>query len=52
MTPDTTPAPQSPDELEAEAKIYDNHGNHLFATELRKLADDLRAKQKTEGVKT
>ena len=42
MTPDTTPASQSPDELEAEAKIYDNHGNHLFATELRKLAQELR----------
>ncbi len=45
MTPDTLPKQPSPDELEAEAKIYDDHGNILWASQLRQLAQELREKQ-------
>ena len=44
MTPDTLPKQPSPDELEAEAKIYDDHGNVLWANQLRALAQELREK--------
>ena len=45
MTPDTLPKQPSPDELEAEAKIYDDHGNLLWANQLRQLAAELRERQ-------
>lgn len=45
MTPDTLPKQPSPDELEAEAKIYDDHGNLLWANQLRQLAAELREQQ-------
>lgn len=44
MTPDTLPKQPSPDELESEAKIYDDHGNVLLANQLRQLARELREK--------
>lgn len=45
MTPDSLPAQPSPDELEAEAKIHDHHGNVLWANQLRELAQELRNRQ-------
>lgn len=45
MTPDSLPKQQSPDELEAEAKIHDDHGNLLLAHKLRELARELREQQ-------
>jgi len=42
MTPDTTPPPASPEELEAEARIYDTHGNYLLARQLIQRAQQLR----------
>lgn len=45
MTPDFLPKQPSPDELEAEAKIHDDHGNLLWANQLRQLAAELRERQ-------
>ena len=45
MTPDTTPHGQSPEELESDARILDDHGNVLWAKELLKRAAELREQQ-------
>lgn len=45
MTPDSLPKQPSPGELEAEAKIHDDHGNLLWANQLRDLAQELRNRQ-------
>ncbi len=44
MNPTPGPTPeQEAVELEAEAQIYDAHGNHLFAKTLRERAGELHA---------
>lgn len=45
MTPDTEPKKPTADEIEAEAKIHDDHGNLLWANQLRELAAQMRSQQ-------
>ena len=48
MTPDTIPPQRTPEELEAEAKIYDDHGDYLCAKDSRERAAELRKLQETQ----
>ena len=45
MTPDSLKPQRSPEELEAEANILDDHGDDSEAKKLRQRASDLRSKQ-------
>lgn len=45
MTPDTVPQRRSPEELESEAQILEDHGDDLCAKKSRELAEELRKQQ-------